>query len=297
VLFRSLSFAHLKGKQGVLITGKTGTLGQAFARLCQQRGIRHQLLCRQDLDIASPESVARALDALRPWAVVNCAGFVRIDEAEGDPESCYRENTLGPALLAAECQSRGVALLTFSTDMVFDGKKGAPYHEKDPVAPVNTYGLSKAEAERQVLKLYPGALVVRSSAFFGPWDDYNFATVTLRLLARGERVPAASDLYVSPTYLPDLVHASLDLLLDGERGIWHISNHGSVSWAEFAHRCAGLAGLDPSRITPRPAESFGYRAARPACVPLSSVRGGTLPDLEDAIRRYLADAAPLYPTP
>ncbi|GFO68179.1 hypothetical protein GMLC_17580 [Geomonas limicola] len=281
---------------GVLITGKTGTLGQAFARLCQQRGIHYRLLCRQELDIASPESVAEALDRFRPWAVVNGAGFVRIDQAESDQENCYRENTAGPALLAAECDRRGVALLTFSSDMVFNGEKGSPYHEDDPVAPLNTYGHSKAEAERRVLALHPKALVVRTSAFFGPWDDYNFVTATLRELRRGQPVAAASDLYVSPTYVPDLVSASLDLLLDRERGIWHLSNRGTVSWADFARRVAALAGLDPEGILPQLAASFQFPAPRPAFVPLVSVRGAALPDLEDALLRYFRDAAlPCFP--
>ncbi|GFO60184.1 hypothetical protein GMST_25090 [Geomonas silvestris] len=284
---------HFDGEAacGVLITGKTGTLGQAFARLCQQRGIHYRLLCRQELDIASPESVAAALERFRPWAVVNGAGFVRIDQAESDRENCFRENTTGPALLAGECGKRGIALLTFSSDMVFNGKKGTAYYENDPVAPLNTYGHSKAEAERRVLALHPQALVVRTSAFFGPWDDYNFVTTTLRELRRGEGVPAACDLYVSPTYVPDLVSASLDLLLDRERGIWHLSNLGAVSWAEFARRFAALAGLDPAGVLPRPAASFGFPALRPSFVPLATVRGGSLPELDDALERYFRDAA------
>jgi len=275
----------------LVIAGRTGRLGQAFARLCQLRGLSFRLLDRGELDIACAESVGRVLDALSPWALVNAAGLADIDEAEGDPEQCFRANTAGPVLLAQECRRRRIPLLTFSTDMVFNGCKGEPYHEEDPVAPLNVYGQSKAEAERRVLEIYPEALVVRSSAFFGPWDQANFATATLRRLGLGEPVAAACDLVVSPTYLPDLVHASLDLLLDREHGIWHLTNRGSVSWAEFALACARLAGLDPKGVMARPAATLGY-LARPACVPLASVRGGPLPELEDAIRRFLAELAP-----
>lgn len=275
----------------ILIIGKTGTLGQAFARLCEQRGINCHLVSRSEIDIASAASVAGALVKYHPWAVVNAAGFVRIDEAEADFQTCFRENTVGPIVLAAQCAKYGIALLTFSSDMVFNGSKGSAYHESDPVSPVNVYGKSKAEAERQVLQLYPQALVVRTSAFFGPWDRYNFVTVTLARLARGEVVAAASDLVVSPTYVPDLVHTTLDLLLDGESGIWHVTNEGSVSWAEFAVSCARMSGVDEAGIISRPAQSFGFVAPRPPFSVLFSARGAVLPRLDDALQRYFMEAS------
>jgi dTDP-4-dehydrorhamnose reductase len=274
---------------GIIIVGKTGTLGGAFARLCEERGIRYHLLSRSDLDIADPASVAAALECYTPWAVVNAAGFVRIDEAEDDRERCFRENALGPELLASECARRAVALLTFSSDMVFSGRKRSAYVEPDRVSPINVYGKSKAEAERRVLGVYPKALVVRSSAFFGPWDDYNFVTVTRRRLAAGEEVIVPSDLTVSPTYVPDLVNATLDLILDGECGIWHVSNCGSVSWAEFALSSARLAGLDHAGILPRPAASLSFRARRPRYSALGSTKGMILPSIEDALQRYFRD--------
>lgn len=276
---------------GVLIVGKTGTLGQAFARICESRGIYCHVLSRGEIDIASETSVAAALNRYHPWAVINCAGFVRIDEAEEDSAGCFRENTQGPALLAAACADRGVALLTFSSDMVFDGAKKEAYREADLVSPLNVYGMSKAEAERQVLQIYPQALVIRSSAFFGPWDEYNFVTVTLRRLAQRDPVTAASDLVVSPTYVPDLVHASLGLLLDGACGIWHVSNDGSISWADLASSCAKLAGLDHRGIVAQPAESFGLRARRPPFSALATARGIGLPSLDDALRRYFFDSS------
>lgn len=285
------AYCPLTPPRTVLIVGKTGTLGQAFGRVCRERGLDCLLVSRQEMDIASAPSVAAFLDACRPWAVVNAAGFVRVDRAEADADSCFRENTVGPAVLAAECAKRGVAFVTFSSDMVFDGLKGSPYRESDPVAPLNVYGRSKAEAEWQVLQIYPQALVIRSSAFFGPWDRYNFVTLTLEALGRGEEVAAASDLVVSPTYVPDLVHTTLDLLVDGERGIWHLTNNCSVSWAELALCCARMGGADESSVICRPALSFGFQAPRPPNSALFSERGAALPTLEAALLRYFAEAA------
>lgn len=89
--------------RSLVITGATGTLGRAFARLCDIRGIPYHLLTRKEMDIADPASVDAALTALSPWAVVNAAGYVRVDDAEREPEACRRENAVGPAILAAAC--------------------------------------------------------------------------------------------------------------------------------------------------------------------------------------------------
>src|SRR5690606_27804021 len=103
------------------------------------------------------------------------------------------------------------------------------YVESDPVNPLNVYGSSKAEAEKKVLEMLPQSLVIRTSAFFGPWDQYNFVHAVLRTLERNEAFEASTDI-ISPTYVPHLVNASLDLLIDEEAGIWHLSNSDALSW-------------------------------------------------------------------
>jgi dTDP-4-dehydrorhamnose reductase len=276
----------------ILITGATGTLGAAFARLCAERGLAHRLTSRRELDIADPTSVAGALDAHRPWAVVNAAGYVRVDDAERDQQRCFRENAVGPALLAEQCADRGVALLTFSSDLVFDGRQEIPYTESSVPAPLNAYGASKAEGERLVLAAMPGAMVVRTSAFFGPWDQHNFVAAVLRSLAAGVPFAAADDAVVAPTYVPDLVHASLDLLIDGERGIWHLANAGSTTWAALAVRVAEIAGLDPALVEARPVAELGLAAARPRYSVLASERAALLPAVENAICRCIAARPP-----
>ena len=273
----------------LLITGATGTLGQAFARLCALRGLPHQLLRRADMDIASAASVEAALQKWQPWAVINTAGYVHLDEAEQDAR-CWRENVTGPEVLAAACARNGVRLVTFSSDQVFDGAKGAPYVESDVARPLNAYGRAKRESEHRVLAAAADALVIRTAAFFGPWDRYNFVTLALEALRRGETWAAAADQVVSPTYVPDLVHAALDLLVDGERGLWHLANQGAVSWSQLACLAAEVAGLDSALVQAVPGALPGQAAARPACAALSSERGLLLPPLEDALARYMEAA-------
>ena len=156
--------------QPLLISGATGTLGRAFGRVCQRRGLAYQLLTREELDIADEQSVATAIAKFRPWAVVNASGYVRVDAAENDAARCHRENALGPSTLAGVCAQLGLPLIVYSSDMVFDGRHRRPYVEHECLAPLNVYGRSKAEAEARVLARYGEALIIRSSAFFGPWE-------------------------------------------------------------------------------------------------------------------------------
>jgi dTDP-4-dehydrorhamnose reductase len=273
----------------LLITGATGTLGGAFARFCELRGLPHRLLTRSEMDIAEPASVALALERWQPWAVINTAGFVRVDDAESEPRQ-WRENVTGPALLARECARRGIRLMSFSSDLVFDGRKASPYLEEDAPAPLNAYGRAKREAERRIAQHAPDALVIRTAAFFGPWDRYNFIARGLDRLRRGERWRVAQDQCVSPTYVPDLVQAALDLLVDGEHGLWHLANRGEVSWLEFARLAAEATALDARLIQGVPGAELGLIARRPAYSVLGSQRGLPMPALPDALARYLLDS-------
>lgn len=272
-----------------MIIGKNGTLGKAFARVCEARNIPYRLLSRQDCDISRPETIAAAIELHRPWAVINAAGFVRVDDAELECDACFRDNTHGPANLAAVCKAKGVQLISFSSDLVFDGKQQKPYVESDAVSPLNVYGRSKAESEQQVLQQHPNALVIRTSAFFSPWDEYNFVHAVRQTLGQGQVFTAASDYIISPTYVPDLAHASLDLLVDGERGIWHLANKGALSWADLAHEVANAFDLDTALINARPLHDLNMPAPRPKYSALTSERGHLLPTLEHALNRYVQE--------
>ena len=273
--------------QPILITGATGTLGRAFARICARRDLGCVVLTRQEMDIANPASVESAVLRHRPWAIINASGYVNVDQAEREVDRCFRENVTGPSVLAKVCGQHAIQLLTFSTDLVFDGKQQSPYLESDPVAPLNSYGRSKAEAERTVLELLPQALVVRTSAFFGPWDIHNFVTLALKSLMEGAVFTASKDITITPTYVPDLVNASLDLLIDKEAGIWHLTNAQPITWAGLAFKAARKADLDTSLLNPRSGHELRYIAARPTYSALSSERGILLPTLDNALDRYI----------
>jgi len=273
--------------QPILVTGATGTLGAAFKRICEKRNLACHVLTRQEMDITDPASIEASILYFKPWSIINAGGYVRVDEAETDAERCLRENTLGPTLLALACMRHALRFMTFSSDLVFDGTKGAPYVESDAPNPLGVYGRSKADAETRVLDADPQALVIRTSAFFGPWDKHNFVTQALCALSGGASFQAAGDMIVTPTYIPDLVNVSLDLLIDRESGIWHLTNGDALSWAELARRACAMARTPAEGLHEVATDVCGYTARRPASSALGSERGLLLPSLDDALRRYI----------
>lgn len=142
-------------------------------------------------------------------------------------------------------------------------------------------------AEQNVLQHHTGALVVRTSAFFGPWDEHNFVAQALGAVGRGEPFAAPDDVTISPTYVPDLVHCCLDRMIDGECGIWHLTNGTAVTWHALAQTAARLAGIDSGTLIGQANEPSGRQAARPAYSVLGSTRGSMLPSLDSALARFV----------
>lgn len=270
----------------ILITGATGTLGRAIAAQCRVRGLAHVLTDRTLLELTDRFSVAAALDSLEPWAVINCAGLVDVDGAEIQSRLCHQVNCIGPETLARACAARAIRLVHISSDQVFDGQLGAPYSERDATRALNAYGRAKAEGERRVRWECADALIVRTAALFSPHDRYNFAVAAIDTLASGLPFNATDEQSVSPTYVPDLVTMLLDLLIDGESGIWHLASDGGMDWAAFASALAEAKGLPRGLVRRSTGRMLGQVAPRPSDVRLTSARGLLMPDLASAIARF-----------
>jgi dTDP-4-dehydrorhamnose reductase len=233
-------------------------VGAAAANLCETRGLSHHVVSREAEGALEPH-----FDTLGPWAVL-CLPY-----AEDAPDlAAHLEGVRRMHGLGDLCAARGVPLLGFSSSLVFDGQRG-PYLEGDPTAPACPLGAAFAEAEAQLLTPHPGALVVRTGPLFGPWSD-------------GEPVlgglSAHPDARVSPSYLPDALNAALDLLIDGEHGLWHLAPPERPLWSDLLGCLASPAARS---------EGHGERRAHAAAdSSLQSERGGPLPPLADALRRW-----------
>ena len=277
---------QLNAEQPILIVGATGTLGKAIYRACQHRNLPAVLSSRDELNLCDERSIVKTLDRIMPSAVINAAGWVRVDDAENESADCYNTNSIGAATLSQICNDRGITTINFSSDLVFGNDRVVPRSETDPVNPLNVYGESKAQMEQALQSLDGKHIIVRTAAFFSPFDEHNFAVDAIRSVKAGAPFKAASDQIISPTYVPDLSNAVLDLLLDGEDGIWHLSSGTPLSWADFARQLAMHCEFDPELIVPVPGQQVGWRASRPENCALFSERGATMPSLALAIEKF-----------
>jgi dTDP-4-dehydrorhamnose reductase len=277
----------------VLIAGSDSILGQAFVRVCAVRGIPYRALPRQ---VADPLSIPRAFQELKPWAVINSHRYTRVQDSHPGPHRGFRKDAEIAWQLARECATRGIRLLTFSSDLVFDGGKGSSYVESDRIAPLNAYGISNAEAERLVQRELADALIVRSGPLFGALHARDFVLRVLRCFKSEQLFSAANDVIVSPTYIEHLVNASLDLLIDGVRGVWHLANQAEVSWADLARMAAQLARVSAARFNACRVKELGLCTTLPRYSALTSERGILLPSLEDALRHCIQDWETVWQT-
>jgi dTDP-4-dehydrorhamnose reductase len=287
----ALSAASSARSRPLLITGATGTLGQAIAGACRLRKIPYRLTTRHELPLDDMTAAAQILDEIKPWAVINCAGWVRVDEAEHHRAQCMAANVEGALDLARQCAVRDIPYTLFSSDLVFGGELGRSYVESDVPAPINVYGTSKAEADTALLNSGMPVLIIRTAAFFSAHDRHNFAMHVVQALREKRIFKAASDVVVTPTFVPDLVRATLDLVIDGERGLWHITHEDPQTWHDFARTVATATGTPLRGLASVTAEEMGWIAPRPKSAALGSERGRLLAPLDRAIGQFARDLA------
>ena len=274
----------------LLIAGSTGTLGRALAHVAKRRGLRVVTTSRTEMSLLDPVSIRECLRHHRPWAVINATGWVKVDEAEDAVQSCLLTNTDGALALALCCEELGLPNIHFSSDLVFNGETSIPYNETDPTSPLNVYGESKALADARLLKMaFP--LVIRTAAFFSPFDPHNFAHDLVTSLRQGETFLASSAHQISPTYVPHLANIVLDLTIDRAHGLWHVSNGATLSWLDFAHELSAICGLNKRFIGSASPEELGWVATRPTHSGLQSVHGQLLPRLGHAFDAFAARMA------
>jgi len=247
----------------VLITGGGGQLGRALTALAPS-GIVVRVLTRAQLDVANQPAVETMLREFRPDALINAAGFTRVDDAEREPESAQRANATGPAVLAAACRSSGAWLVQVSTDYVFDGEQGRPYRPDAPTNPLSVYGSTKLLGEQAVARELPaGSTVVRTSWLYSA-DGRNFCTTMLRLMRERPQLTVVSDQFGAPTSVTGLARVLWAFSGSRAPGLYHWCDSGVASWYDFAVAIAEEAvavGILPSSPQVAPIQSADYPTA------------------------------------
>lgn len=275
----------------VLVTGVGGQLGYDVCRCLTQLGIENKGVDVQDFDLTDAEAVMAAVRDYAPDAIIHCAAYTSVDKAESMPEVCAEVNGMGTLNVVRAALAAQAKLMYISTDYVFEGAGDQPYEVNDPIMPQSVYGLTKAQGEEAVLSLMQRYYIVRISWVFGE-NGHNFVRTMLRLGTEKKEVSVVNDQIGSPTYTADLAVLLCDMIQTEKYGVYHATNEGYCSWAEFAQAIMDRAGLK-CKVRPIPTSEYPTVAKRPLNSRMSKrsldeAGFRRLPSWQDALARYIA---------
>jgi dTDP-4-dehydrorhamnose reductase len=276
----------------ILLTGAGGQLAGDLKRTLRN----HQVIpvTHAELDVADPGAVEEALTRHRPDLVINTAAYHRVDECESAAEKSFAVNAIAVKRLADACKWHSSALMQFSTDYVFDGRKKTPYAETDSPGPLSVYGTSKLAGEYLVANAVKEHYIIRTCGLYGAAGTSgkggNFVETMMRLAREGRRIRVVSDQVLTPTSTCDLAEVVAALVETGRWGLYHATSEGECSWFEFAQALFGMAGLKPD-LSATTSLEFGAPARRP---PYSVLENRRLKELGLDTMRHWRDALADY---
>ncbi len=285
-----------------LITGAGGMLASAFERVLTSSPIHTAVFCaKSDCDITSRESVATALDRERPDILINTAAYNAVDSAEIFPSIARRLNVDGVRVLAEACIQRGITMVHYSTDYVFDGTAIEGYCESDVPKPLSVYGQSKREGEMvleehgsQGLRWY----CIRTSRLFGPAgtspeSKKSFPQLVMEAVEKQEVFECIDAEASSPTFVDDLARATVHMIEEVvPSGYYHRTNDGACTWYEFGNAVVGRLrqrGRVVSEIRKIESNVLERMAKRPAHSVLMTTKLLPLRSWQESLREYLLE--------
>ncbi|MDF2000014.1 dTDP-4-dehydrorhamnose reductase [Peribacillus frigoritolerans] len=276
----------------VLVTGYSGQLGYDVVKCGNNRGLEMIGLSSRDLDIINKQGVFQYVTELKPDVIIHCAAYTAVDKAEDDKERCYDVNVNGTKYLAEAAKEIGSKFVYISTDYVLNGQGNEPFKETDALNPVSYYAYTKHEGEVIVQSILEDWFIVRISWVFGI-NGNNFIKTMLRLSESRDELNVVGDQFGSPTYTFDLSSLLIDMIQTECYGIYHASNEGFCSWAEFAQEIFKIANKSV-KVNSISTEEYKTRAERPKNSRMSKQKlkdkgFNTLPTWKDALVRYIAE--------
>lgn len=241
--------------------------------------------------------------AVSPDVIVNAAAYTDVDRAESEPEFVHRINAAALGVLAGEAAARGIWLVHYSTDYVFDGSGERPWHEDDPTGPLSVYAKSKLAGEEAIRASNCRHLILRTSWVYGARGS-NFARTMLKLAAERDRLMVVSDQVGAPTgadLVADVTAHLVRSILTGAMkhfgGLYHLVPAGETSWHAYASlvineaRRRGMA-LKVKEIVPIRSSDWSSSVVRPLNSRLDTTKlrtdfGIHLPDWQFGVMRLL----------
>ena len=288
----------------ILLLGKNGQLGWELHRTLQPLG-KIFAVDYPEIDLTSADSIFKTIREYQPELIINAAAYTDVDRAESEPEIAMAVNGLAPGLLAEQAKTLGAALIHYSTDYVFDGKKGSPYVETDTPNPINVYGRSKLAGEQAVTKVEDVYLIFRTSWVYS-LHRKSFVTKVLRWSRKKQTMRIVSDQIGSPTWARMLAEITAQVLakasgdvvhwIKDHKGIYHLAGRGAASRLEWGQAILHYDPHSEEQITQEVQSAstaeFPTPAQRPLLTALSCERfqntfGLIVPDWKETIRLAL----------
>lgn len=227
----------------VLVTGANGQLGYDVVKELQKQNIECYGAVRKDFDIVDFEATEKFITNYMPDAVIHCAAYTSVDKAEDEQGLCYLVNVSATENIAEICKKINAKMLYISTDYIFDGTKDGFYEVDDMPNPINVYGKTKLLGEQAVQKILDKYFIMRISWVFGEHGN-NFVKTMLRLGEERKEINVVADQYGSPTYTADLALLLVEMIRTEKYGVYHVTNEGVCTWAEFAEEIFKIAGMN-----------------------------------------------------
>lgn len=276
----------------ILVTGVTGQLGHDVVKALDKRKIETVGVSSKDFDISNCEAAKIFIENYMPDAVIHCAAYTAVDRAEDEEDRVYAVNCLGAENIAKACKSIDAKMIYISTDYVFEGIGNEAYEVNSFINPLSVYGKTKADGEKKVIAELDKHFIVRISWVFGK-NGNNFVKTMLRLGKEKTEISVVADQIGSPTYTVDLAELLCDMVVTEKYGIYHATNEGYCSWAEFAEEIFERVSISckVSRIL---SEEYPVKAKRPLNSRLSKKsldKAGfnRLPNWKSAMERFLEE--------
>ena len=277
----------------VLVVGAAGQLGQAMAaRLAAAHTVTRWT--RDEVDLRQHHELGERVRRLAPAAIVNCAGYNNVDQAEEEQELAFDVNAFVVRTLARAAADLNATLVTYSTDFVFAGTAKMPYTEEDRAEPQSAYAQSKLVGEWMAADA-PKHYVLRVESLFGGPKRRSSIDRIAAAVRSGEPAPVFVDRVVSPSFVADVAEASAHLLRTAPPfGVYHCVNTGHATWFEVGREIARLLGKTDSALKPIAVADVALPASRPQFAALSNAKlaaaGFAMPAWQDAIARYLSSS-------